>query len=116
MDKTSKHIIKYLKSQDECLLFFYDEPFNALNIEEDEFYRCIRYLVKKDLVEYIHNQDNIQIGVVLTHNAVHSASVKFDSFKSWFFHTYIGGIITGITSTLLIELLLFLCGKLIGLL
>ena len=107
MDKTSKKIIKYLKSQPGNQLFYYDAPHSFLDIDEDEFFRCIRYLEKNDLVEFISNQHGQHLGVQLTHNAIHvkeiNRSIRIASFKQWFFHSYLGGIITGVTATLLTQ-------------
>lgn len=115
MDKTSKKIIKYLKGRPGKEVLYHKEPYKELDMEREEFFSCIRHLEKKGLVEYITNQDNIHLGVSLSHAAIHQKSIKWDSFKQWFFCTYLGGVITGITSTLLVELILFLGAKLVQL-
>ena len=40
MDKTSKKIIKYLKSQPSNSLYYFDEPYISLDIDEDECIYC----------------------------------------------------------------------------
>lgn len=115
MDKTSKKIIKYLKETPDKILLYHEEPYKKLNIEENEFFRCIRYLEKNGMVEFINNQNGIHLGAALTHIAIHEKSIKWDSFKNWFLSSFLGGIITGVTSTLLVELLLYLGAKLLAL-
>ena len=117
MDKTSKKIIHCLKEISEPkILFYFNDPYELLGINEDEFFRCVRYLASIGSIEYVSNQNGVHIGITLSHQSVHSKSIKWDSFKSWFLSSFAGGVVTGVCSTLLAELLLYLCAKLIGLL
>lgn len=105
MDKTSKKILKMLRKNPDQYFFYYDEPYEALNMSEEEFYRSVRYLASLNLLEFITNQDDIHIGIVASHQAIHRNSIKFDSFKKWFFHTFLGGLITGIITGVISTLL-----------
>lgn len=110
MDKTSKKIIKYLKSQPSNSLYYFDEPYISLDIDEDEFFRCVRYLEENNYVNFISNQNGHHLGIQLTHETVHAKEInrtaKFNFFKQWLIISYIGGIITGITTTLLSQFLI----------
>lgn len=110
MDKTSKKIIKYMKETPDNVLFYYDEPYKVLNISEEEFFRCVRYLTSQELIEFAENQDGSHIGIMLSHKAVHSKELKrketFNSLKKWFICTYLGGVVTGVTITLLSQYLM----------
>lgn len=116
MDKTSKKIIKFMKKTPDEILWYSDEPYRKLDLSEDEFYRCVRYLSSINLIEFATNQDNVHLGIALTHSSVHSFEIKRDAFFSWFFHTFVGGVITGVVTTLLAEGAIYLCVKLIQLL
>lgn len=116
MDKTSKKIIKFMKKTPDEILWYSCEPYKELNLSEDEFFRCVRYLSSKNLIEFATNQDDIHLGITLSHSSVHSHEIKRDAFFSWLFHTFIGGVITGVVSTLLSEGAIYLCVKLIQLL
>ena len=110
MDKTSKKIINYLKSQPNNQLFYFDEPYSSLKIDEEEFFRCVRYLEKNNLIEFISNQNGLHLGIQLTHETIHAKemnrSAKFNSFKQWIIVSYIGGVFTGVTTTLLSQFLM----------
>ena len=116
MDKTSKSILNYMKENPDTYLMYCDDPYNIFDISEDEFFRCVQYLAGKGLIQFIANQDDTHIGVALTHTSVHSSEIKRDAFFSWLFHTFIGGVITGVVSTLLSEGAIYLCVKLVQLL
>ena len=116
MDKTSKKIINLLKQHPDDILWYSSRPYKQLEISEEEFYRCVRYLASQNLIEFAQNQDNIHLGIALSHVAVHSREIKRDSFFNWLLHSYVGGVITGVTSTLATEALAYLCVKLVQLL
>lgn len=109
MDKTSKKIIKYLKKQPDYMIFYSDTNFEFLGISEDEFYLGVRYLASNNMVDYISNQDDIHIGIQLTHETVHQKEINrsenLHSFLTWLFHSYLGGVVTGVTGTLLSKFL-----------
>ena len=116
MDKTSKKIINHLKEMPEPKYWFYDvEPHKELGISEEEFFRAVRYLAESGKIEYLTTANDFHIGITITHASMHSASIKFDSFKDWLFSTFLGGIITGVCSTLATEVVLYLGVKLLGL-
>lgn len=115
MDKTSKTILKYMKAHPDVYLMYYDEPYQLLGISEDEFFRCVRYLADKELIQFVTNQDDRHIGIALSHIAVHSAAIKRDAFFSWLFHTFLGGVIVGVVTTLATEAAIYLCAKLLQL-
>lgn len=114
MDNTSKKILKLLKETPDFEIFYYDEPYLKLNISEDEFFRAVEYLDRCGYTQCIRNQNGVPLGTALTHEAVHSKSIKFDSFKHWLFSTFFGGVIIGVCSTLLSEAVLFACAVLLG--
>lgn len=116
MDKSSKRIINYLKKRPDYMIFYSDIDCEELNLSEDEFFRCVRYLASIDMIDYLSNQDGVHLGVQLTHEAVHMNEFKrasrISSFKKWFFVSYVGGVITGVTVTLLGQALVPLCSEL----
>lgn len=109
MDKTSKKIIKFMKKTPDEILWYSCEPYKELNLSEDEFFRCVRYLSSKNLIEFATNQDDIHLGITLSHSSVHSHEIKRDAFFSWLFHTFIGGVITGVVSIALTYRNFWLC-------
>ena len=116
MDKTSKKIINFMKKTPDEIIWYSDKPYEALNLTEDEFYRCVRYLSSIKLVDFAVNQYGVHTGITLTHSSVHSFEMKRDSFISWLFHTFCGGVITGVVTTLVSEGAIYLCVKLVQLL
>ena len=112
MDCTSKKIITFMKQSPDTALYYYNDPYEDIGISEDEFYRCVRYLSSKNLIEYVSNQNGDHLGIVLSHVCVHSKEIKRDSFFHWFTHSFAGGVITGAAATLASEGVLYLCAKL----
>ena len=116
MDKTSKKVLKQLKQSPDSTLWYYEDPYISLDISEQEFFRCVRYLSSLGLVEIIENQDGIHMGVSLSHASVHSSEIKRSSFFHWLLHSYIGGVAVGVTSTLAAEVIIYLFAKLLPML
>ena len=110
MDKTSKKLLKYMKQSPDDVLSYFDEPYKTLGISEEEFFRCVRYLSSQDLIEFASDQNGAHIGIVLSHKAIHSKELEreamFNSLKKWFVCTYLGGVVTGVTITLLSQYLM----------
>ena len=113
MDKTSKKILNLLKQNPDSMLWYSDAPYKALGISDEEFFRCVRYLHSLGLIEIPENQDGVHLGIQLSHISVHSAEIKRDSFFHWFLHSFIGGVVVGVTSTLAGELIIYLFVKII---
>lgn len=106
MDSTCKKILKLFHDNPDIYVMYYDNPYEKMNISSDEFFRAVRYLKDQELIEYITNQDGAHIGITASHKQVHRKKIHFDSFIAWFFHSYIGGVITGVTATILAEVIL----------
>lgn len=70
LDKTSKTVIAALKSRPDATYSYLDDYPQEFPTKE-EFFSTVRYLVKKDLAEIIHDQRGSHIGVRLTHEAIH---------------------------------------------
>ncbi len=105
MDKTSKKILKMLQNNPDQHFFYHNKPYKSLGISKEEFFRSVQYLSSLQLLEYVPNQNQKHIGITASHQAIHSKSIKFDSFKKWFFHTFLGGLITGIITGVISTLL-----------
>ncbi len=105
MDKTSKKILKMLRDNPDQCFFYYDSPHESLGISRDEFFRSVRYLSSLQLLEYVTNQNHVDMGITASHQTIHHKAIKFDSFKKWFFHTFLGGLITGIITGVLSTLI-----------
>lgn len=70
---------------------------------ENEINGIIRQLTEYGYLYYVNDTE-----FGLTLKGLHPWMMKFDSFREWFFHTFLGGIITGIVSTIGAEALLYL--------
>jgi len=109
MDKTSEKIINLLMHSPNNTLMYLDEPYKELGISDDEFFRCVRHLENINLVDFISNQNGKHLGIQLTHQAVHAKEFKHEervrSFKKWVVYSYLGGVATGVTVTLLAQFL-----------
>ena len=116
MDKTSKKILKYLRQNPDKILWYSKDPWNLFDVSNKEFFRCVEYLSSIGQIKYATNQFGQHLGVSPTHQAIHDKAIKWDSFKHWLLSTFVGGVITGICSTLAVETILYLCAKLAGLL
>ena len=109
MDNSCKKILKLFDNNPDRYVMYDDDLYQQVGLlSEDEFYRAVRYLESEGLIEYITNQNGAHLGFVLSHKYVHRKRIRFDSFVDWFFHSYIGGVLTGVTTTVLAELILFL--------
>lgn len=70
LDKTSKLVISVLKTLPDATYYYIDNYPDGLP-QQEKFFAAIRYLVRKDLAEIVHNQRGQHIGVRLTHEAIH---------------------------------------------
>lgn len=72
MDKTSKRIIDCLSKSPSYTIFYYNDwPDEISDIDEDEIFAAIRYLIGKGLCERCTNQNGQSIGVCLSHEGIH---------------------------------------------
>lgn len=110
MDKTSKKVLDILAHSPEKRLLYFHVDYESSGLTKDEFFRCVRYLADTGMVEYISNQDGLHIGVQLTHKAVHAKEFQREekklSFKKWLLYSYLGGVITGVTTTIFSQFLI----------
>lgn len=116
MDKTSRKILKKLKQSPDFTLWYYDDPYVDLEMSDQEFFRCVRYLNSLGLIEFVENQNGVHMGIILSHTALHSSELKRDSFLNWLLHSYIGGVIIGVTSALAGEGAIYLFAKILPIL
>ncbi|MBP5383527.1 MAG: hypothetical protein J6Y57_00970 [Lachnospiraceae bacterium] len=100
MTKICKQIIHVLKSSPDHSLLYWDRD-ESMFPDQTEFFDAVRYLESKGLVEFIHNQDGVHLGIHATHKAMHPIGTGEHPFVHWLFHEYFGGIIVGATSALL---------------
>ena len=89
MDRTSKTIVNYLKTCPHNQLFYFDEPYKKLGLDEDEFFRCVRYLKSIDFLETITNQHGTSLGIQLTHQGVHSTYFFLERIKAYWTEKWI---------------------------
>ena len=81
------------------------------------FYSLIQSkYVTVDCDDFISSSDLIHLTMDGNIAYMHYKDGKASRIKSWIFTTFFGGVITGVVTTLLSELILYLCAKLIGLL
>ncbi len=85
---------------------FYD-----YRVYEHEINGIIRQLTEYGYLYYV---DDTKFGLTL--KGMHPWMTKFDSFQEWFFHTFLGGVITGVISTIGAETMLYLGIKVFSLL
>lgn len=70
LDKTSKLVISVLKTLPDATYCYTDDYPDGFP-KQDKFFAAVRYLVRKDLAEIVHDQHGRHIGVRLTHEAIH---------------------------------------------
>lgn len=85
-------------------------------MSDQEFFRCVRYLNSLGLIEFVENQNGAHMGIILSHTAIHSSALKRDSLLNWLLHSYIGGVIVGVTSTFAGEGIIYLFAKILSIL
>lgn len=114
------------KNEYKLLKYFYEKPVPFSVFEEyignDDskkisFYSLIKSkYVTVDCGDSILSSDLIHLTDDGKIAYMHYKDGKASRIKSWIFTTFFGGVITGVVTTLLSELILYLCAKLIGLL
>ena len=76
IDQRSKKFIKWLSAQPEHRYLYFDECPDEFG-EQDEFFAMVRFLDSKGLVDIVKNQNDLHVGVCLTHIAIHGKEFKF---------------------------------------
>ncbi len=104
MDRTCKSIIKYLKTQPDHSLMYYDEPDIMKN--EMIFYDAVRYMEKLGYLEYISNQDGYHLGIHLSHTGDNILHYTFAHIRDEFIRSVALPIIVAIVTTLVVNWLL----------
>lgn len=70
LDKTSKKLLKYLSNCPEKRIFYYNGLPEELG-DEDTIYAAIRFLETKGYIEYLTANNDIHIGITLSHVGMH---------------------------------------------
>lgn len=110
MTKTCRKILDVLKKSPDHNLLYWDRD-ESMFPDKTEFLDAARYLESKGLVDFIFNQDGIQLGIHATHKAMHPIGTGEHPFVHWLFHKYFGGVIVGVSTVLLTELFLYLLSE-----
>ena len=107
MDKTTRKMIKYLKTLPDCTYYWQTENPQTI-LPDEEFDNCASYMMRNGIAEKVTSFGNSG-GFRLNHEYVHEKEFKhiskFHNFSQWFFHSFLGGVITGVLTTLLVEYL-----------
>lgn len=110
MTKMCKKILKVLRKSDNHTLLYWDRD-EILFPDEAEFFDAVRYLASKGLVEFVTVKNGNHIGIHASHISMHPLKLMPHPVLHWIFHEYIGGIVIGITATLVSELLIYLLSE-----
>lgn len=101
MDRTSKKILKSLKSMDGYNYIWLDVSFpNEYFDNENEFFNSVKYLCANGYADYI-SSDGIHIGIHLTHEGIHKKEFERQQFWHLFFTNFLPGFVSGIVSTVI---------------
>lgn len=86
MDKTSKKIIKYIKSLPNCE-YHYNKGIQNI-LPHEEFARCIEFMVANDYVSPIYS-NGIVIGYSLTHKIAHRKEFSLIALRDYLIKNWI---------------------------
>jgi hypothetical protein len=89
LDKTSKKVIKFLKSQPDCTYMYFNDLPEDFPIDETAFFASIRYLENNGFVETVHSQEGTSLGICLSHTGLHKREFNFIAVKIFFINNLI---------------------------